>query len=136
MPEISSASLRSASSIHLSRSKPGRSKAAMHAHRDFAFNTEVYAKATMGYRADDVTVSIAGEPLESWPAEPSGVIDRWIAVPDRLVGRSIALTVAVNTTGNEGRCNEFRPVVLTVLGSSVVETTPANPPDSVRNKAR
>ena len=75
-----------------------------------------------------VTVSIAGEPLESWPAEPSGVIDRWIAVPDRLVGRSIALTVAVNTTGNEGRCNEFRPVVLTVLGSSVVETTPANPP--------
>ncbi len=36
----------------------GRSKAAMHSHRDFAFNTEVYAKRTMGYRADDVTVSV------------------------------------------------------------------------------
>ena len=36
----------------------GRSKAAMHSHRDFAFNTEVYAKATVGYRADDVTVSV------------------------------------------------------------------------------
>jgi len=36
----------------------GRPKAAMHCHRDFAFNTEVYAKATMGYRADDVTVSV------------------------------------------------------------------------------
>jgi benzoate-CoA ligase family protein len=36
----------------------GTPKAAMHCHRDFAFNTEVYAKATMGYRADDVTVSV------------------------------------------------------------------------------
>ncbi len=37
----------------------GRPKAAMHTHRDFAFNTEVYAKGTVGYRPDDVTISIA-----------------------------------------------------------------------------
>lgn len=36
----------------------GRAKAAMHCHRDFAFNTEVYAKGTIGYRADDVCVSV------------------------------------------------------------------------------
>jgi len=36
----------------------GRSKAAMHCQRDFAFNTEVYAKQTIGYREDDVTVSV------------------------------------------------------------------------------
>jgi len=36
----------------------GKSKAAMHTHRDFAFNTEVYAKRTVGYRAGDVTVSV------------------------------------------------------------------------------
>lgn len=36
----------------------GEPKAAIHAHRDFAFNTEVYAKRTVGYRADDVTVSV------------------------------------------------------------------------------
>lgn len=36
----------------------GKSKAAVHTHRDFAFNTEVYAKGTVGYRADDVTVSV------------------------------------------------------------------------------
>jgi len=36
----------------------GRPKAAMHSHRDFAFNTEVYAKRTVGYRADDVTISV------------------------------------------------------------------------------
>jgi benzoate-CoA ligase family protein len=36
----------------------GRSKAAVHAHADFAFNTEVYAKRTVGYRRGDVTVSV------------------------------------------------------------------------------
>lgn len=36
----------------------GRSKAAMHTQRDFAFNTEVYAKATLGYRREDRTVSV------------------------------------------------------------------------------
>jgi benzoate-CoA ligase family protein len=36
----------------------GKAKAAMHCHRDFAFNTEVYAKRTIGYRRDDVTVSV------------------------------------------------------------------------------
>jgi benzoate-CoA ligase family protein len=38
----------------------GRPKAAVHTHRDFAYNTEVYAKRTVGYRADDVTVSVPG----------------------------------------------------------------------------
>ncbi len=36
----------------------GKSKAAVHTHRDFAFNTEVYAKGTVGYREGDVTVSV------------------------------------------------------------------------------
>ena len=38
----------------------GRPKAAIHTHRDFAYNTEVYAKRTVGYRAEDVTVSVPG----------------------------------------------------------------------------
>jgi benzoate-CoA ligase family protein len=36
----------------------GRPKANVHTHRDFAFNAEVYARRTVGYRADDVTVSV------------------------------------------------------------------------------
>ncbi len=36
----------------------GRPKAAMHCHRDFAWNTEVYAKRTVGYRKGDVAVSV------------------------------------------------------------------------------
>ena len=36
----------------------GEPKANVHAHRDFAFNTEVYAKGTVGYASHDVTVSV------------------------------------------------------------------------------
>jgi benzoate-CoA ligase family protein len=36
----------------------GRAKAAMHSHRDFAFNTEVYAKRTVGYRDSDIAISV------------------------------------------------------------------------------
>jgi benzoate-CoA ligase family protein len=36
----------------------GKSKAAIHTHRDFAFNTENYAKGTVGYHEGDVTVSV------------------------------------------------------------------------------
>jgi benzoate-CoA ligase family protein len=36
----------------------GEPKANIHSGRDFAFNTEVYAKSTVGYRRDDVTVSV------------------------------------------------------------------------------
>ena len=36
----------------------GRPKAAMHCHRDFAFNTERYALKTVGYRKGDITVSV------------------------------------------------------------------------------
>lgn len=36
----------------------GHPKAAVHFHRDFAFNIETYAKQIVGYRASDVTVSV------------------------------------------------------------------------------
>ena len=36
----------------------GEPKANVHTHRDFAFNTEVYAKGTVGYAEADVTISV------------------------------------------------------------------------------
>jgi benzoate-CoA ligase family protein len=36
----------------------GKPKAAIHTHRDFAFNTEVYALGTVGYRRGDICVSV------------------------------------------------------------------------------
>lgn len=37
----------------------GEPKANIHTNRDFAYNTEVYAKGVVGYRQDDVTVSVS-----------------------------------------------------------------------------
>ncbi len=37
----------------------GEPKANIHTHRDYAFNTEVYAKETVGYRKGDVTISVS-----------------------------------------------------------------------------
>lgn len=37
----------------------GKSKANLHAHRDFAFSTECYAKRVIGYQRDDITVSVS-----------------------------------------------------------------------------
>ena len=75
-----------------------------------------------------VTASVGGEMIDAWPTEAGGVIDHWVDVPDRLVRRYITLAVAVNTSGNTGRCGEFRPITLTIKGSTVVESTPAKPP--------
>jgi benzoate-CoA ligase family protein len=36
----------------------GRAKGAVHCHHDFPWNTERYAKRTLGYREDDVTLSV------------------------------------------------------------------------------
>ncbi|MDB4942556.1 MAG: Benzoate-CoA ligase [Labilithrix sp.] len=37
----------------------GEPKANVHSHRDFAFNTEVYAKKTVSYAPDDLTISVS-----------------------------------------------------------------------------
>lgn len=78
--------------------------------------------------AGQVVVSVGGEVLDRWATEPSGSIDRWIDVPDRLLERYTNLDVAVNAAGNTGRCGEFQPITLTIDGESPVESTLADPP--------
>lgn len=81
-----------------------------------------------GGLAGQVTVSVAGETLARWATEPSGQIDRWIDVPERLLERYVNLDIAVDAAGNTGRCGEFQPITLTVDGESAVETKLASPP--------
>ncbi len=75
-----------------------------------------------------VVATIAGQTVDRWPAEASGVVDRWIDVPDRMLQRYTTLAVQVNISGNTGRCGEFQPITLTIDGESVVHTSPAKPP--------
>jgi hypothetical protein len=75
-----------------------------------------------------LVAAIGGETIARWPTDNTGVIDRWVDVPDRLLQRYTNLGVAVNITGNTGRCGEFQPVTLVIDGDSPVESKLAKPP--------
>lgn len=75
-----------------------------------------------------LTASVNGEVIDSWGTGPDSAIDHWVDIPDRLVTRYTNLVVGMDTSGNTGRCGEFRPITLTIDGSSVVESSPAVPP--------
>jgi hypothetical protein len=75
-----------------------------------------------------VTVRASGQYLASWTTDETGRIDRWVDIPDRVVGRSTNVDVAVNAAGNTGLCGEFQPVTLTIDGATVVQTSPARTP--------
>lgn len=75
-----------------------------------------------------VVASIGDETIDRWPADPSGVIDKWVDVPDNLLRRYTGLAVQVGISGNTGRCGEFQPITLTIDGETVVQSKPAIPP--------
>ena len=75
-----------------------------------------------------LAVRVNDELLDTWATEATGVIDRWVSVPDRLLQRYTMVQVSMGATGNVGGCNEYRPATLTINGNTVVESTPALPP--------
>ena len=75
-----------------------------------------------------VVAAINGETIDQWPTDRAGTIDRWVDIPNRLMQRYTNLGVAINITGNTGRCGEFQPITLTIDGDSPVQTTRADPP--------
>ncbi|MCV7303094.1 hypothetical protein H7J93_26060 [Mycobacterium barrassiae] len=75
-----------------------------------------------------MTASVGGEIVGSWPTESNGVIDQWVEVPDRLVQRFTNLDVRVETSGETGYCGDFRAIRLEISGNTVVEKAPAQPP--------
>ncbi len=78
--------------------------------------------------AGQLTVGVGGEMVDRWATDPSGRIDRWIDVPQRLLERYTNLDIAVDAAGNTGRCGEFQPITLTIDDESAVESTLARPP--------
>ena len=75
-----------------------------------------------------VVAAVGGETIDRWPTDSIGVIDRWVDVPDRVLQRYTNLGVAINISGNTGRCGEFQPITLTIDGDSPVQSSLAAPP--------
>lgn len=74
-------------------------------------------------------VAIVGqETIGSWTVDASGLIDRWIDIPNHLLQRYTTLGISLNVAGNTGRCGEFQPLTLTIDGDSVVQSHAAVPP--------
>jgi benzoate-CoA ligase family protein len=84
----------------------GKPKANVHTHRDFAFNTEVYARGTVGYRPDDVTVSVPrlffGYATGTNLLFPFAVGATAALFPERPTAESVAAAIAL-----------YRPTVVT-----------------------
>ncbi|MCV7168876.1 hypothetical protein H7I41_02940 [Mycobacterium manitobense] len=75
-----------------------------------------------------LVVAIGAETLDSWTADSTGRIDRWIDVPDQLLERYTNLGVTLDISGNVGRCGEFQPITLTIDGDSEIRSERAAPP--------
>jgi hypothetical protein len=75
-----------------------------------------------------LTAAIGGETIDRWQVDNTGVIDRWVNVPDRLLQRYTNLGIALDVSGNVGGCGEFQPITLTIDGDSPVESSRADPP--------
>ena len=75
-----------------------------------------------------------GETIDSWPTDGNGVIDRSVAIPDRLLQRTTSVDVLLSVSDNTGRCGDFhtpgagdRLFTLTINGDSTVRSSPAAP---------
>ena len=55
------------------------------------------------------------------------MIDRWVDIPDGLIDRYTNLMVGVDTAGDTGACNDYRPINLVIGGNTVVLSTPSLP---------
>ncbi|MBY0441852.1 MAG: hypothetical protein K2Q25_06910 [Mycobacteriaceae bacterium] len=75
----------------------------------------------------EVTAVVDGNTVGRWPVEPSGTIDHWVDIPDRLVKRSTSLRVSVHTAGQIGHCGDYLPITLTIDDSTQVQANRANP---------
>lgn len=75
-----------------------------------------------------LVAAVGGQAVDRWSLDGTGTIDRWIDVPDRLLQRYTNLDVAINISGDTGRCGEFQPISLTIDGDSPVVSTRADPP--------
>lgn len=76
----------------------------------------------------NITVTAGSRYVDSWPVDASGRIERWIDLPDEVLGRYTTLTVTFHQTGLTHGCGLEQPVTLTIDPDSEVTSASAAPP--------
>lgn len=121
-PGVNAVALSPQVNIGLDQTRLGRSAHGLRVHLQGSYTP---LPESIG---GQLVASIAGETIDRWPADPSGAIDRWVDVPDRLLQRYTNLGLRLDISGDTGRCGEFQPLTLTIDGESPVLSSPADPP--------
>lgn len=121
-PGVNATALSPQVTIALDQTRLGRSVRNLRVHLRGSYTP---LPTTIG---GSVVTAVNGETIDQWPTDGAGLIDRWVDIPDRLLQRYTNLGVAINITGDTGRCGEFQPITLTIDGESPVQSTRANPP--------
>ncbi|WP_282777909.1 hypothetical protein [Nocardia sp. CC201C] len=75
-----------------------------------------------------ITVTARDRQIDSWPVDASGRIERWIEIPDELLGRFTTLTVTLAQTGLTHGCGLEQPVTLAIDPASEITGDEAKPP--------
>ncbi|MGI9125852.1 MAG: hypothetical protein ACR2JM_14030, partial [Mycobacterium sp.] len=76
----------------------------------------------------EVLVSVGTETIARWLVEPSGVIDKTVTIPERLMKRVTTLEVSVRSTGDPGSCGDHLPMLLRLDGATTIAMRDAIPP--------
>lgn len=74
----------------------------------------------------EVTAAVNGEVVGRWPATADGTIDATVAIPDRLLRRSMNLQVGVRGAGEQGQCSRITTQIR-LDGRTEIRTDGANP---------
>ncbi len=121
-PGVTATALNPQVSIALDQTRLGRSAQDVRVHLRGSYTP--LPSSVSG----SVVAVVNGDTIDHWTTDNSGVIDRWVAIPDRLLQRYTNLGVRIDIAGNTGRCGEFQPISLTIDGDSPVESSRADPP--------
>ncbi|MFE9577572.1 hypothetical protein ACFYO1_14370 [Nocardia sp. NPDC006044] len=75
-----------------------------------------------------LTVSAGTTYIDSWPVDGSGRFERWISIPNSVLGRFTTLAVTLQQAGLTHGCGLEAPQTLTIEPSSEVTSAVAVPP--------
>lgn len=90
-------------------------------------NLSVHLIGTYTPGVGSITAAVGDSAVAVWPAEDTGILDRWIDIPDTDLSRVTALDITVTHPGSTGAGCPSQSTV-TIDGSSTVESSASSTP--------
>lgn len=75
-----------------------------------------------------ISVTVGDRQIDRWPTTADGSIDRWIDIPNEVLGRFTTVSVTLQQSGLTHGCGFEQPLTLTIDPGSEVTSAAAAPP--------